>query len=263
MTFWDKVKGAYKIIIGHCPVDFAVYDEEGKLLGIAEDGYCEFDDSIYMEVSGDVKAIYVPNDVKIRIEMTGTDRGTMSYVLEQYKDNVPCGRKNYYDIPLAEGGAYSHDISSGDISSSLSGDSLIVGDGSAIKPNEYISVNDSAQVELSCAVSGKGSVAGTGSYVKGDAVELVAYPDDGYYFAGWYAGESLVGVEAIYRLAALENKEIKAVFEKINKAEQTINCESSYSVFVGDEDFAVSASAMSGNLHYFSSDENVADVVTV
>lgn len=260
LTFWDKVKGAYKKIIGHCPVDFAVYDEEGKLLGIAEDGYCEFDDSIYMEVSGDVKAIYVPNDVKIRIEMTGTDRGTMSYVLEQYKDNVPCGRKNYYDIPLAEGGAYSHDISSGDIGSSLSGDSLIVGDGSAIKPNEYISVNDSAQVELSCAVSGKGSVAGTGSYVKGDAVELVAYPDDGYYFAGWYAGESLVGVEAIYRLAALENKEIKAVFEKINKAEQTINCESSYSVFVGDEDFAVSASAMSGNLHYFSSDENVADV---
>lgn len=260
LSFWDKVKGTYKKIIGHCPVDFSVYDEEGKVLGIAEDGYCEYDDSIYMEVSGDVKIIYVPNDMKIRIEMTGTDRGAMSYVLEQYQDNVPSGRKNYYDIPLEEGGTYSQVISSGAISSSLSDDSLNAGDGSIIKPNEYISADDSAQIDLSCVVSGQGSVTGTGMYVKGDAVEFAAYPDDGYYFDGWYDGERLVGVEAIYRLAALENKELKAVFQKVDKAEQKIDCENSYSVLVGDEDFAINASGMGGDLHYFSSDENVADV---
>ncbi len=260
LSFWEKVKGTYKKIVGHCPVDLVVYDGEGKVLGIAEDGYCEFEDSIYIEVSGDVKAIYVPNDMEIHVEMTGTDTGTMSYVLEQYRDNVPSGRMNYYDIPLTDGNAYSQIISSGDISGSLNENELNAGDGSIIRANEYFSVDDSAQIELSCAVSGQGSVAGTGVYVKGDAAELAAYPDDGYYFAGWYDGERLVGVEAVYRLAALENKELKAVFQKVDKAEQEINGEDSYFVFVGDDEFSINASAMGGNLHYFSADKNVADI---
>lgn len=260
LSFWDKVKGTYKKIIGHCPVDFVVYDDEGKVLGKAEDGYCEYDDSIYMEVSDDVKMIYVPNDIDARIEMIGTDKGVMSYVLEQYTNSVPSGRKNYYDIPLTDGCTYSQAISSGDISSLLSEDSLNAGTGSVINPNEYISVNDSALVNLSCVVSGQGNVTGTGKYVKGDAAELMAYPDDGYRFEGWYDGENLVGIEAIYRLVALNDKELKAVFQKANKTEQTINCEKSYSVFLGDEDFAINASAASNDLDYYSSDENVIEV---
>ena len=260
LSFLDKVKGTYKKIVGHCPVNFVVYDEAGKVLGTAEDGYCEYGDSIYIEVSDDVKTIYVPNDMKIRIELMGTDIGTMSYMVEQYKDNIPSGRMNYYDIPLADGNTYSQVIPSGDMSAVLNENNLNAADGSSIKPDEHISVEDSAQVNLSCAVSGQGNVSGAGLYVKGDAAEFAACPDDGYYFAGWYDGENLVGVETTYRLAALADKELKAVFQKVAKAKQTINCEESYAVSVADGGFSIDAFAGGSEIHYFSTDKNVVDV---
>ena len=260
LTFWDKVQGTFKKITGHCPVDFIIFDKNGNVLGSAEDGYCEYTDDIYIEVSDDVKIIYVPNNMQIRVCMTGTDIGKMSYVVEQYQENVPVGRKNYYDVPLTNGNIYNQVIPAGNISADLSDNILTADDGSDVKADEYLSASDKATVNLSCKATGKGNVFGTGTYVKGDAAELVAYPDEGYYFDGWYDGDDLVGIEAVYRLPALGDKEIKAVFSKKNKSKQTITGKDFYTVSLGDKIFHLNASSNGSQLYYISRDKNIADV---
>lgn len=102
MNAGQKFKYFWKSVF-QCPVDVEVYDEYGNLVGSVIDGVVSYDDSIYIELDGDVKTVYVPQNMKVTYQLTGTDDGVMNYVLEEYSDGAATGRLNYYDVPLVKG----------------------------------------------------------------------------------------------------------------------------------------------------------------
>lgn len=210
----DWFSAGYKKFTGQCPVEFKVYDKTGKQLGYAKDNYCKFDDSIYMEVSGDMKTIYIPDGMDVTIQMEGTDTGDMTYTAEQYKGGKPVGRMNYYKVPLEEGTSYTQSISAGSLTADTSMYPLTTDSGADIKANEYIRPQDNAAVNISADVEGKGSVQGTGNYAKGDPVTLFAVADKGYKLEGWYKDGILVELSSVYHLPAVQDTKVKAIFTK-------------------------------------------------
>ena len=172
---WNSWFNGGKKATVQCPVTLTVFDEKGNQIGYAEDGYCEFDDSIYMEVSDDVKTVYIPQSLNVSINFIGTDDGTMNYTLEEFENGLPTGRMNYYDVSLTNGGEYTQTIPSGAMQTSIEALPLNANDGTQVNADEYISVEDSAVCEIDCEVNSGGTVYGIGDYARGDAVTLVAF----------------------------------------------------------------------------------------
>ena len=257
---WNSWFNGGKKATVQCPVTLAVFDEKGSQIGYAEDGYCEFDDSIYMEVSDDVKTVYIPQSLNVSINFIGTNDGTMNYTLEEFENGLPTGRMNYYDVSLTNGGEYTQTIPSGAMQTSIEALPLNANDGTQVNADEYISVEDSAVCEIDCEVNSGGTVYGIGDYARGDAVTLVAYPADGYQFDGWYDGDLLVEVANTYRMTALNDVTVKALFKPILK-KQTISCEKTFEKYVSDKAFSLNASTNGdGKLYYHSEDESIATV---
>lgn len=257
---WNSCFGSGKKATAKCPVTLTVFDEKGNQIGYAEDGYCEFDDGIYMEVSGNVKTVYIPQNLNVSINFIGTDDGTMNYTLEEFENGLPTGRMNYYNVSLTSGGEYTQTIPSGVMQTSIEALPLNANDGTQVNADEYISVEDSAVCEIDCEVNSGGTVYGIGDYAKGDAVTLVAYPEDGYQFDGWYDGDLLVEVANTYRMTALNDVTVKALFKPILK-KQTISCEKIFEKYVGDKAFSLNASTNgNGKLYYHSENESIATV---
>ena len=58
-----------------------------------------------------------------------------------------------------------------------------------------------------------GKVQGSGTYVRGDAVQLLATPNTGYTFIGWQNSDSaLIEIKPLYEFTAKENATLTAVF---------------------------------------------------
>lgn len=223
--FWNSIK---KIFV-QCPVDFSVYDSENNVLGYVKDGSVYYNDKIRIEISGDVKIIFVPNDLAVHLSMEGTASGEMNYVIEEVRDGKIVGRQNYYAIPLEQGKTYTQQISSDSLTEDARSFPLTAGDGAMIYADEYISAsNKTAHITVNCSTETGGKVIGDGSYAKGSPVELSAFPvDDTYEFRGWYIGENIVETGNIYRFTALENVDVRASFSK--KMEQ----DSEYETILG------------------------------
>ena len=64
MGWADKLQYFWKNYI-QCPVNVEVYDNTGKLLGSVIDGVVFYDPSIYIELNGDVKTVYVPENIAV------------------------------------------------------------------------------------------------------------------------------------------------------------------------------------------------------
>ena len=212
--FFDKVDSWWSSL-WQCPVDFTVYDESGTEIGYVRNGTVYYTDDIYIETSGDVKKLYVPQGMNVSVEMNGTDEGTFNYIIEDVTDNEPTGRLNYYDIPLTKEATYSQTLNSSNLSSEI--DSVpIVSEDSTINANEYLSADDTeAYVVITTECEGNGVAIGGGNYAKGDSVKLTAISSlDNYKFEGWYVNDELVSTDVIYQFTALENATVKAVFEE-------------------------------------------------
>lgn len=72
-----------------------------------------------------------------------------------------------------------------------------------------------AKVTISASYSDGGVVEGDGSYEVGETVTLIAYPDDGYEFKGWYRGSTNVGSNLTLKITARKNVKYKAVFKAV------------------------------------------------
>ena len=214
MNAGQKFKYFWKSVF-QCPVDVEVYDESGNLVGSVIDGVVSYDDSIYIELDGDVKTVYVPQNMKVTYKLTGTDDGVMNYVLEEYSDGAATGRLNYYDVPLVKGVQYEQMIEEKNISGTIEDAPLIDADGNKINADEYINAqNDNAVVQIDVTVEDGGNVFGTGNYAKGDSVELTAVADSGYQFEGWYQNDILIDTHSNYIFTAVANQSLTARFSK-------------------------------------------------
>ena len=113
-------QGRSKVTI-KCPVDIKIYDNDGNLCGVISDNTVDsaYTD-IYMSVVGDKKNIYLVGD-DYTFEMTGTDSGTMDYIVEEFDENGNKTREiSYEDVVLSEGCKYySYVPEAGDLNSAL------------------------------------------------------------------------------------------------------------------------------------------------
>lgn len=196
-----------------CPVDFEVYDKEGKLLGYVKDGevYCTND--IYIETNGDVKTLCIPEGLEVDIKMIGTDEGEFNYVVEEIIDGEPMGRLNYYSIPLTVGAEFTQSINVETLPQNVDELPIISAEGN-ISADEYLSADaEDAFVTVDTESGDFGAVIGAGNYAKGDNVELTAIAsDDRYCFKGWFVDNELVSTDGIYRFTAIENVVVRAEF---------------------------------------------------
>lgn len=90
-----------------CPVDVKVYDRDGRLCGVIKDNKVDpsYND-IYMNVTGTQKNVYlVGNDYTI--ELTGTDQGTMDYIVTEFDEDGNQTRQIAYEkVNLTNGCKY-------------------------------------------------------------------------------------------------------------------------------------------------------------
>lgn len=69
-------------------------------------------------------------------------------------------------------------------------------------------------IKVTAVPSEGGSVQGAGTYNHGALVSLIATPNPGYTFLGWYEEEKLVSAQTDYRFSALKARELEARFVK-------------------------------------------------
>lgn len=113
-----NVPASYKVII-KCPVDVVVYDTDGKIAGKVVSNTVDqtIDDSVQILIGGDnsdEKIIFIEDEDKYSILLTGNDVGSMTIEIEN-TENGETNTYKYSDIKLAEGKQYSFDISSENI----------------------------------------------------------------------------------------------------------------------------------------------------
>ena len=213
-SFFAKILG-WRVSDFNCPINIAVYDGANNQVGYIGDDNEWFDEEIiYIERNGDTKTIYSKEPVSFKV--TGTDYGTLNYTVEEFKNGVPVGRTNFFDIDLYEG--INIDISVPD--DAVSGNSLdMVVDGTTYLTLDNISADeyDTAKVTINgyAESSVGGIVSGFGEYVKGDTVKLLAQANVGYVFLGWKdSNGNLIGVSPTLELIAKKNSTYAAQFEK-------------------------------------------------
>ena len=211
--WWSNIWGSFKSIFVQCPVDFVVYDSDGKELGRVEDTEVTYTPDIYISVDGDVKTIIIPSGIDVRIEFVGTDSGDMTYIIEQTVEGEITGRLNYYNIPLTDGCTYLQDVTGENLTEDS--DFALISDIEKYVPSEYISVdNEDANITVECDIEGNGIVRGIGNYATGSPVVLTAYPEDNSFeFVGWYVNDNLVESKSVYRFAGVNDVTVKAVFK--------------------------------------------------
>ena len=90
-----------------CPVDVKIYDNDGNLCGLVKDNTVDSTyDDIFVNVVGDQKNIYLVGD-DYSFEMTGTDDGSMDYVVREFDDEGNTIREITYEkINLSDGCKY-------------------------------------------------------------------------------------------------------------------------------------------------------------
>ncbi|WP_026511600.1 Ig-like domain-containing protein [Butyrivibrio sp. LC3010] len=209
-SLWNKIK---KVFI-NCPVDVTVTDAEGNILAYTSDDIAYVNDRVNIEVNGDQKIIYIPNDgEEYTIKIDATDDGIMNYTVEEINNFEVVGRLNYYGIELISGKSFSQTLD--DNWNESVNDFPIVGD-NTILASEYIKASDeNACFNITYNKTGEGTVLGSGKYPKGDPVTLIACPDEGYTFDGWYDGDYLLETDSVYRFAACNDICVSAKFRNI------------------------------------------------
>jgi uncharacterized repeat protein (TIGR02543 family) len=203
-VYQHRAQMRYKVIPICCPVDVAVYDRSNHLLGAITNNVPDGSlaaNGIYVVVDGDEKYIYASSEVELRLELTGTDTGTMSYSVREVDADTGevLEEREFTDVALTDGktmvSAIAEDIAAEDTQ-------LFVRENGKITAEIDTAGNETEVVILSFDVG------------LGDPVRDVAVPwgasagtlpftqRPGYVFEGWYADEELT--EPFDTTAALE-----------------------------------------------------------
>jgi len=155
-------------------------------------------------------------DEELDFEVTATDYGSLSCSVEEFRDDgTAVGRMNFFNIPLEPEQELS--LAVPETIPTSTGELSIKSNNEEIFANEYISSDDSGGVEISCLIEADdgqagGMVYGTDRYVRGDAVVLMAIPDDGYTFRGWFHEDELITTSSVYEFMAKEDLYLEARF---------------------------------------------------
>ena len=216
----------YRVATVNCPVNVKVYDSDGNLCGSIinnEVQYIEKGVSVYVNDNGE-KCFCLPEDEEFRFEFTGYDDGTLncSFAEVDAATGEKLTSKNYYDMPLSNGKTYTGILEEKDddtIKSHVYGN-----DDEEIPMSEVVDYETAQTYTVTAAAENEnGTVSGGGVFHKGEFVQLVAAPADGYSFVGWYSGGKLVSNDLVYRFMVSEDSTLTAKFAPIPKNVKSVS----------------------------------------
>lgn len=214
LSFTEERESPFRKLrtIFHCPVSVAVFDEAGTQIGYVGEDDVWYTDAIGIYERGGSKITESDVGTKLSFAVTGTDDGTVSCAVTSTDETGAFGgRLNYYGLSVHEGTEIGVALKSGETKSE--GDVALTLAGELQAADALIETEEGGTVNVQCTCE-NGSVLGAGAYLAGDRVYLVAYPGEGYVFAGWYdeAG-TLLSVDMSYGFVAREDCVITARFE--------------------------------------------------
>lgn len=216
----------YRVATINCPVNVKVYDSQGNLCGSIinnEVQYIENGISVYVNDNGE-KCFCLPEDEEFRFEFTGYDDGTLncSFAEVDATTGEKTISKNYYGMPLSDGKTYTGILEEKDddtIKSHVYGN-----DDEEIPMSEVVDYETAQTYTVTAAAENEnGTVSGGGEFRKGEFVQLVAAPADGYSFVGWYSGGKLVSNDLVYRFMVSEDSTLMAKFAPIPKNVKSVS----------------------------------------
>jgi hypothetical protein len=199
-----------------CPVDLKIYDSNGILVGevINNSINTTIADAVHIVVEGDEKTVYLSGEDNYRIEIIGSDSGTMDYyVSEVMLDDGVQRRVCFYDIPLENGKTMYSTLNAANIVSIPADEyTLTVAGGNPVFPDEVLEGNDVENIKISVSASNGGEVTGNQILTKGDRATISAIAESGYSFVGWYESNALVTTEVEHSFIAMNSHAFEARF---------------------------------------------------
>ena len=202
----------------NCPVNVAVYDSTGVQIGYVGDDDIWHNDNIVIEENAGAKMIASLTEDILSFRITATDFGTMSCSFEEYDEgSAPIGRLNFYDISLAPQQNFKVMLQE-----DLQNNQNVIQvqtDGTDYNSSEYIPATEDATVVISGVAAADdgtsgGAISGEGTFTRGDAAVLLAMPESGYRFQGWYQENVMMSLSPVYEFTAREDVTLTAKFRK-------------------------------------------------
>lgn len=100
--------GKYKLISIFCPVDVVITDSDGNVIGSIVDNKVEItSDDVQMSVDGDKKYCRISLFDDFNVQLTGSDSGTMDYIVEEVVDDEVIRKSSFDDLELTDTISYS------------------------------------------------------------------------------------------------------------------------------------------------------------
>ena len=110
-NIYDVGSGKYKLISIFCPVDVMITDSNGKILGSIVDNRVEVtSDDVQMSVDGDKKYCRISMFDDYDIQLTGSDSGTMDYIVEEVINDEIIRKSSFDNLDLTNSILYSGTI---------------------------------------------------------------------------------------------------------------------------------------------------------
>lgn len=221
--------GSYRIIHINCPVDVDVYDEGGNRVGRIKDGEADGTSLLTVMINSDgEKIVYLPADSGFTIRIEATEDGTVDYSVDEFSyeagavNRVVC----YYDTEIKKGEvlravvpAYGQEfIDNGTENGTDTIYSLYDPKDNELEPDADVSVKPGAddglrfKVSVTSANEELGKAVGSGVRQLGAFAKVMAFPEKGMAFNGWYEDDKLVSSDEEYRFRVTSDVELVAVF---------------------------------------------------
>lgn len=228
---WNGISELRRLLV-NCPVDVEVYDSNSKLVAkITDDNVEPIENGLaaYIDYDGQ-KVICLPSDGEYYVELTATDRGMMNCTIEEYQSIYDeCVKvQNFYDINLVKDARFEMNIPKcTDITSTGSDCEYVIDtEGDTIIPDEVMIGNEISDSSVNVSVYTNdekgGKVSGSGIRTKGTFANVIAIPNEGYVFKGWYDSKgNVVATDEEYRFRADSDTTLYAQFDNETAKGQT------------------------------------------
>ena len=200
----------------NCPVDIIIYDENdnavGSIINDRPQNVSDDEIDVYIDTAGQ-KIVGVPQNGKYKLEIIARAAGTMDYSVAEFASDGSglIGKTDYRAVVLHQADHFYGITESLFYDGEEHNSYRLLKENTEITSEEY---QDTMTLYLiNTSVEGHGTVEGNKYAIRGDFAKLIARPDTGYEFAGWYdADGNCVSKDAEFRFRVLEEQNLIAKF---------------------------------------------------